>query len=262
MPKGNKMSIGPPPACPDDAVDSRWLFPLEQAPPPPRNEGCKHNGFGDPALHTSNGSQSTPSPPFSLKDCTARANLLRAKWQDAMNANFARLDASVEKIASNWAKMATNLNRPNRVGTTLACDRATGRIAPTVTSSPDPSGIASMAVLSSPACIMKSSPPSSMTTSFPILVMMGGISPADACLPPAILTKWRFYASHEGLDGSFMVNICSGKRLWQPPVLDWDLLEWDIELIPNPGGTWYHVPGSCRWIQLNCITSWIHCPTD
>ena len=26
-------------------------------------EGCKHNGFGDPALYTSNGSPPTPSPP-------------------------------------------------------------------------------------------------------------------------------------------------------------------------------------------------------
>jgi hypothetical protein len=98
MPEGNKMSNGPPSACPDDAVDSRWLFPLERAPPPPCNEGCKHNCFSDPALHVSNGSQPTPSPPFSLKDCTARANLLRTGWQDAMDANFARLDASVEKI--------------------------------------------------------------------------------------------------------------------------------------------------------------------
>ena len=26
------------------------------------DEGCKHNGFGDPALYTSNGSPPTPSP--------------------------------------------------------------------------------------------------------------------------------------------------------------------------------------------------------
>jgi hypothetical protein len=157
--------------------------------------------------------------------------------------------------------MATDLEHPNRIRTTLARDCATRRIAPMVTSSPDPSGITSVAVSYSPACIMKSSPPSSVTTSFPTLVTMGGIAPADACLPPAILTKWRFYASNEGSDGSFMVNICSGEWLWQPPVLDWDS-EWDIVLIPNPGGMWYHVSGSPRWIQLDCITSWIHCPTD
>ncbi len=43
--------------------------------------------------------------------------------------------------------------------------------------------------------------------------------------------------------------------------MDWDL-EWDTELIPNPGDTWYHVPGSRQWIQLDCITSWIHRPMD
>jgi hypothetical protein len=69
-----------------------WNEPLH----PPRDEGCKHNGFGDPALHASNGSQPTPSPHFSLKDHMACANLLCTKWQDAMDANFARLDASVE----------------------------------------------------------------------------------------------------------------------------------------------------------------------
>jgi hypothetical protein len=73
MPEGNKMSNGPPPAHPDDAIDSRWLFPLERAPPLPPNEGCKHNGFGDPTLRASNVSQPTPNPPFSLNDCTAHA---------------------------------------------------------------------------------------------------------------------------------------------------------------------------------------------
>ena len=43
------MSNGPPPARLDDIDDARWLFPQEQAPPP-RNEGYKKNGFGDPAL--------------------------------------------------------------------------------------------------------------------------------------------------------------------------------------------------------------------
>ncbi len=57
-----------------------------------------------------------------------------------------------------------------------------------------------------------------------------------------------------------MVNLCSGKRLWQPPALNWDY-EWDIEPIPNPEGTWYRVPGSHRWVQFDVITSWIHRPT-
>ena len=163
------MSNGPPPARPDGTVDdARWLFPQERAPPP-RDEGCKQNGYGDPAPHTSNGSPPTPSPPS------------------------------------------------------------------------------------------KSSPPSSASTSFPTLVTMGGIAPADACPPPAILTEWRFYTSPEGL--AFMVNLRSGKRLWQPPDLDWDY-EWDIiEPIPNPKKTWYRVPGSRRWVQFDVITGWIHRPT-
>jgi hypothetical protein len=42
-----------------------------------------------------------------------------------------------------------------------------------------------------------------------------------------------------------MVNLCSGKKLWQPPALIWDLLEWDIVYSPHPEGTWtwYRVPG-------------------
>ena len=164
------MSNGPPPARPDGTVDdARWLFPQERAPPP-HDEGCKQNGFGDPAPHTSNGSLPTPSPPS------------------------------------------------------------------------------------------KSSPPSSASTFFPTLVTMGGIASANACPPPAILTEWHLYTSPKGLDGSFMVNLCSGKRLWQPPASDWDY-EWDIEPIPNPEGTWYRVPGSRQWVQFDVITSWIHLPT-
>jgi len=58
-----------------------------------------------------------------------------------------------------------------------------------------------------------------------------------------------------------MVNLRSGKRLWRPPDSDWDY-EWDIELIPNPEGTWYRVPGSRRWVHLDSITSWIHRTTE
>ena len=128
-----------------------------------------------------------------------------------------------------------------------------------VTSSPGPSGIANAAVLSLPACVMELSPLSTVTTSFPTLVTMGGIAPNDACPPPAILTEWRCYSSHKpGLGGSFMVNILNGKRLWQPLTLDWDLLAWEIGYFPNPKGTWYRVPGSLQWIHLDFITSWIH----
>jgi hypothetical protein len=122
----------------------------------------------------------SPSPP-SLNDRTARSNLLRAGSQNAMDADFAILAPVHEKLASEEATMANVPERLRRVGTTLASDRAMGGIAPTVTSSPGPSGITSMAVLSSPACVVKSSPPSTVTTSFPTLVTMGGIAPADAC---------------------------------------------------------------------------------
>ena len=166
------MSNGPPPARPDGTVDdARWLFPQERAPPP-RDKGCKQNGFGDPAPHTNNGSPPTPSPP-----------------------------------------------------------------------------------------LKSSRPPSSVSTSFPTLVTMGGIAPNDACLPPAVLTEWRCYACHDSPGGSNMANLCSGEQLWQPPASDWDILEWDIAYSPNPEGTWYRVPGSRRWVHLDYVTSWIHLPT-
>jgi hypothetical protein len=103
-----------------------------------------------------------------------------------------------------------------------------------VTSSPGPSGDTSVAVLSLPACVMEPSPSSTMTTSFPTLVTMGGIAPNDACPPPAILAEWRCYSSYKlGSGGSFMVNIQSGKRLWQPPASDWDRLAWEIGYFSN-----------------------------
>jgi len=59
-----------------------------------------------------------------------------------------------------------------------------------------------------------------------------------------------------------LVNLCSGKQLWQPPALDWDI-EWDIVFSPNPEDVWYRVSGSHRWVHLDYIniTSWIHLPT-
>ena len=75
MPEGTKMSNGPPPARPDGTVDdARWLFPQERAPTP-RNEGCKHSGFVDPALPSSNGSPPTPSPPMSMSRCILPSHL-------------------------------------------------------------------------------------------------------------------------------------------------------------------------------------------
>ena len=122
----------------------------------------------------------SPSPP-SLNDRAARANLLRAKSQNAIDTDFATLAPVHKKLASEEATMANVPEHLCCVGTTLASNRATGGIAPMVTSSPGPSGIASAAVSSLPACVMKSSPPLTVTTSFPTLVTMGGIAPADAC---------------------------------------------------------------------------------
>jgi hypothetical protein len=59
------MSNGTPPPAPHViAVDdnARWLFPLERAPPPPRNEGCILHGLSNPTPLQSNGS----SPPIPL----------------------------------------------------------------------------------------------------------------------------------------------------------------------------------------------------
>jgi hypothetical protein len=147
------MSNGTPPARPDDAINTGWLSPQERAPSPPRDEGCKHNGFGDSALLPSKGSPPTPSPPS------------------------------------------------------------------------------------------KSTSPSSLSTSFPTLVTMGGIVPADACPPPAILTDWRFYTSPEGLDGTFMVNLCSGKRLWHHRLRIWVMIGiLSQSQIPRAHGTVSQVP--------------------
>jgi hypothetical protein len=61
------MSNGTPLPASRDAIaidaQPRLLFPLERAPPPPRNEGCTLNGFSDPAPLQSNGSL-PPSPPI------------------------------------------------------------------------------------------------------------------------------------------------------------------------------------------------------
>ena len=61
------MSNGAPPPAPHDAIaidaQPQWLFPLECAPPPPRNEGCILHGLSDPAPLQSNGS-SPYSPPI------------------------------------------------------------------------------------------------------------------------------------------------------------------------------------------------------
>jgi len=124
----------------------------------------------------------------------------------------------------------------------------------------DPAPHASNGSPPTPSPPSKSSPPSSVSTSFPTLVTIGGIAPDDACPPPAVLTEWHCYACHDSPGGSYMANLRSGEQLWQPPASDWDI-EWDIAYSPNPEGAWYRVPGSHRWVHLDYITSWIHLPT-
>jgi hypothetical protein len=67
-----------------NAVDPQWLFPLERAPQPPRDKGCKHNGFADPALPSSNGSSPTPSPPISMSCCILPSQLTTSVVKIAM----------------------------------------------------------------------------------------------------------------------------------------------------------------------------------
>ena len=94
------MSNGPPPARPDDAVDARWLFLQEQAPSPPRDKGCKHNGFGDPAPLSSNCSQPNPSPPFSFNvNTTTTMDKLRALVAGTITATAKEIAATVAAIA-------------------------------------------------------------------------------------------------------------------------------------------------------------------
>ncbi len=93
MPEGNKMSNGLPPACPDDAINTRWLFPQEQAPSPPHNKGCKHNGLSNPALLSSNGSQPTSGPPFSFNVNTKTA---MDKLCELLAATAKTIDASAK----------------------------------------------------------------------------------------------------------------------------------------------------------------------
>ena len=104
MPEGNKMSNGPPPAQPDDAVDARWLFPQEQAPSPPREEGCKHNGFGDPALLSSNGPQPIPSPPFSFDVNT------KTTMDELCALVAATITATAKEIAATFAAIAKDID--------------------------------------------------------------------------------------------------------------------------------------------------------
>ena len=120
------MSNGPPLARPDDAGDAQWLFPQERAPSPPRNEGCKHNGFVDPALLLSNGPHPTPNPPFSFNVDTKTMmdelqELVTAYAADTVAANATEIDASAKAMDELHALVAaTNAATVKEIAATVA----------------------------------------------------------------------------------------------------------------------------------------------
>ena len=107
------MSNGTPPARPDNAINTRWLFPQERAPSPPRDEGCKQIGFGDPALLPSNGSPPTPSPPSKStpppSSSTTFPTLVTMGGIARLNECEARLAASEALLASTFANLASTV---------------------------------------------------------------------------------------------------------------------------------------------------------
>ena len=165
------MSNGPPPARPDGTVDdARWLFPHERAPPP-RDEGCKQHGFGDPAHHTSNCSPPNPSPPTK---------------------------------SSPPSIMSTSPPTLTTMGGIASVDM--GGIAPVDASSPpavptewldNPAPQEDRGdTLISELCRDFSELRSELRTTFDelraiIVAAMGMIEPVDTCPPPAVLTEWR-----------------------------------------------------------------------
>ena len=75
------------------AVDAKWLFPQEQAPSPPRKEGCLSNGSKDSAPRTSDGLQPAPNP-RTMKRLEACCASTFAK----LEANVARMKAALAKV--------------------------------------------------------------------------------------------------------------------------------------------------------------------
>ena len=89
------MSDGTPPARPDDAINTRWLFPKKRAPSPPRDKGCKHNVYGDLALLPGNGSP----PPSSPTITTSTLNV-----KEALNSALSLFQQKVTDITSDLTK--------------------------------------------------------------------------------------------------------------------------------------------------------------
>jgi hypothetical protein len=121
------MSNGTPPPAPHViAVDdnARWLFPLERAPPPPRNEGCILHGLSDPAPLQSNGS-SPPSPPImsplpsSHKSSTRAATLPTQTVFDEISDAMKRLQ---EEIRVSSLRFAEDMKELRKASETLRRD--------------------------------------------------------------------------------------------------------------------------------------------
>jgi hypothetical protein len=103
------MSKGPPLACPDGTVDdARWLFPQERAPPP-RDEGCKQNGFGDPAPQASNGSPPIPSPPSKSSSFSALSTDSDVALYKAVIASSPEVGKSFIDMIKNWTRLLLRL---------------------------------------------------------------------------------------------------------------------------------------------------------
>jgi hypothetical protein len=98
------MSNGPPPACPADAVNNRWLFPQEQAPPSPF-EGCLTIGLShEPAPLTSNDSWPALRPTPSINN---RLTAALAKHQQEMARQW---DTDMNSSLPNFANRSLLIN--------------------------------------------------------------------------------------------------------------------------------------------------------
>ena len=110
------MSNGPPPARSDGTVDdARWFFPQERAHPP-RDKGCKQNGFGDPAP------QSNQPSSLSGASTLAKKVLMEPSWLTFAAAN----GFGVHRIRFGIVSGILHINRIPGVLGTVSQDPADG----------------------------------------------------------------------------------------------------------------------------------------
>ncbi len=101
------MSNGTPLARPDDAINTRWLFPQEQAPSAPRDEGCKHNGFGDPALLLSNGYPPPSLPTISTSTLNVKLTAALSLFQQGVADITSDLAKDIQRLDDRLAQLST-----------------------------------------------------------------------------------------------------------------------------------------------------------